>query len=94
MFILELASVCFAVAEMSCVAPGVGMAALAYAVSLGSAPVSPLSYFALFDWYCITWPITLAVLLTAHNPAFLPLVFVALALVQRQLRLKIWRGAM
>jgi cytochrome P450/4-hydroxybenzoate polyprenyltransferase len=99
-FLVEVAVACVTLAAMSHVALGVGTAALGYATSLGRLPLSrvsrrmfydtfsPISYYALQDFYCIVWPITLAVLLTARNPVFLPVVFVAVGLVRRPLQTK------
>jgi 4-hydroxybenzoate polyprenyltransferase len=92
LFALEIACACAVVAAMAYFEPPMGAAALAYAAGLVIAirrgrPVSPLHYFVFSGFYHVIWPITLAVLLAVRNPLFLPVVFVAVALVQRQARL-------
>jgi tetratricopeptide (TPR) repeat protein len=86
LFAFEIACACAVVAAMSYREPLLGVAALAYAAGLllssrRSVPLSPASYDVFSNFYCVIWPISLAILLAVENPVFLPAVFVAMGLV-------------
>jgi cytochrome P450/4-hydroxybenzoate polyprenyltransferase len=85
LFSLECTCACAVVATMSYfVSPALGVAAFAYAVGRSGKPFSAAE----FDkFYCVVWPITLAVLLALRDPVFLPMLFVAITF-ERDLRMK------
>jgi cytochrome P450/4-hydroxybenzoate polyprenyltransferase len=92
LFGLEIGCACVTVAAMAYLEPPFAVAVLGYAVGLmvsvrrGKA-ISPLVYFVFGGFYHVIWPISMAVLLAVRNPLFLSVVFVTVALVQRQARL-------
>jgi hypothetical protein len=92
LFTVELASACGVVAAMSYFIPSVGITGFAYAVGRGSKPLSPVSYYEFHDFYCVVWPITVAVLLASRDPVFLSMLFLAVTFVERNLRLKFQRA--
>jgi cytochrome P450/4-hydroxybenzoate polyprenyltransferase len=92
LFTVELASACGVVAAMSYFIPSVGLTGFAYAVGRGSKPLSPVSYYEFHDFYCVVWPITVAVLLASWDPVFLSMLFLAVTFVEPNLRLKFQRA--
>ena len=83
LFTFEFACACAVVATMSYFVPPVGVAALAYTGGLGARgkPPSPVTHSEYF--YCVVWPITLAVMLSFQDPVFLSMLFVAFTFVPR-----------
>ena len=94
LFGLEAVFAFAAAAATSYVEPPFAAAALAYAVGLivwkrRGIPLSPVSYNAFSTFYCVVWPVGLALLLTVENPVFLPAVLLALGLMDRSTRLNV-----
>jgi len=86
LFTFEFACACAVVATMSYFVPPVGVAALAYTGGLGAPrrgdkPALPVAHSEYF--YCVVWPITLAVMLSFQDPVFLSMLFVAFTFVPR-----------
>ena len=84
-FLAEIACALATVAAMARHEPLLLVPALAFAASLPllhrrGKPLVAESYDALAGFYDVIWPVTLALLLAAREPLFLPVVLVALAL--------------
>ena len=76
LFTLEIICACGVVAAMSLTAPLLAGGALGYACALAvlarrGETISPLAYFVFYGFYCVIWPIALALSLALRNPLFL-----------------------
>jgi cytochrome P450/4-hydroxybenzoate polyprenyltransferase len=94
LFALEIICACAVVGAMAYnTTPLLGGTALAYASVLAvlawrGRTISPLAYFVFYGFYCVIWPIALALSLALHNSLYVSVLCVAAALVQRHARLR------
>jgi 4-hydroxybenzoate polyprenyltransferase len=95
MFPIECASLAAALIGMAVISPGMILLGVAFLALLAwqarivkrmKKKLTPVSYGLLADFYCVYWPLALAVAVTVHDPMFLPALVLTIICQLRQIR--------